>query len=200
MSVYSAAEDDPGFLQKRVAYPGAPSPEEHFKAPVIEAGTSYTVNELVRATLQNSDNNAAYLLAGLLGMESLDKSYSRLGIETPTSGQDYTTTVRSYASFFRVLYTATYLDRNASEELLSILSETVFTQGIVAGVPKGIVVAHKFGERSLEDSSSVQLHDCGIVYAPGNPYLLCVMMRGYDFDTLANSIAAVSSLVYSYAN
>lgn len=199
MSVYNAAEDDPGLLAKPVAYSGAPSPEEHFKAPVIEVGKSYTVSELVRAMLENSDNNAAYLLAELIGMDRLDESYSRLGIEAPTSGKDYSTSVRSYASFFRVLYTATYLDRKASEELLSVLSKSAFTQGIVAGVPNGVVVSHKFGERALVGSTSAQLHDCGIVYVPERPYLLCIMMRGTDFDTLAKSIAEVSSLVYSYA-
>jgi hypothetical protein len=150
--------------------------------------------------LVHSDNNAAYLLADLVGMKSLDDSYSRLGIESPTSGQDYATNVRSYASFFRVLYTATYLDRKNSEHLLSILADSAFTQGIVAGVPEGVVVSHKFGERSLTGSTQAQLHDCGIVYVPGNPYLLCVMLRGNDFDVLARSIAEISSLVYTYAN
>ncbi len=200
MSVYSAAEDDPALLDRSISYTGAPSPEEYFKAPVIEPGKSYTIRELVRATIANSDNNAAYLLAETVGMDALDDTYAHLGIESPVSGSDYSTNVRAYASFFRVLYTATYLDRSASEELLSILSESAFTQGIVAGVPKNITVAHKFGERSLGNSDINQLHDCGIVYVPGNPYLLCVMMRGRDFDTLAKSIAQVSSLVYNYAD
>ncbi len=200
MAVYRVAEDDPGLLAKSIVYEGAPSPDEYFKGPVIEAGTSYTIAELVRAMLVNSDNNAAFLLAGAIGMQNFDKSFSELGIKMPTSGENYTTTVRSYASFFRVLYTATYLDRKASEELLSVLSQSAFTQGIVAGVPEGVVVAHKFGERAINGSMTVQLHDCGIVYAPGNPYLLCVMMRGNDFDTLAKSIAEVSSLVYNYAD
>jgi len=29
----------------------------------------------------------------------------------------------------------------------------------------------------------VQLHDCGIVYYPETPYLLCVMTKGWNFET-----------------
>lgn len=41
-----------------------------------------------------------------------------------------------------------------------------------------------------------QFHDCGIVYHPANPYLLCVMGRGEDFWELTKSVADVSRIVY----
>lgn len=201
MSVYKEAEGDPALLTKEIEYTGdMVVPEEHFTAPTLEKGKKYSVEELVRATLQNSDNSAAYLLGNLIGINVLDDSYSHLGVTAPTQGSDYATTVNKYASFFRILYTATYLSHSQSEHLLSILSTSAFTQGLTAGVPEGVTVAHKFGERSFEDSNIVQLHDCGIVYAKNNPYLLCVMLRGTNFDRLAGSIKSISSLVYNYVD
>jgi beta-lactamase class A len=65
----------------------------------------------------------------------------------------------------------------------------------VAGVPAGISVANKFGERELADGTR-QLHDCGIVYHPERPYVLCVMTKGASFEQLSRTVADVSQLVY----
>lgn len=196
MSIFEAAETKPELLGEQIYFEGGDSgADEYYVSDTIKAGSTYTVLELIRAALVHSDNNAALLLAHVVGNEHVLESYSRLGIETPTFGKDYLTTVHNYASFFRILYNGTYLSHEYSEQLLSILAESTFTKGIVAGVPKGIPVAHKFGERAFTGDSSVQLHDCGIIYKPGNPYLLCIMMRGTNFDTIASAIAEVSRSV-----
>lgn len=197
MSVYHLSETDPGLLARTIEFEGGTAPAtEHFTAPVIAPGT-YGVEDLVRAALVNSDNNATLLIAKIIGKDAIEDSYVHLGVTVPTTGTDYTTTVRTYASFFRILYNATYISRGASEKVLSMLAESKFTAGLVAGVPSGVTVAHKFGERAFSDGGLVQLHDCGIIYREENPYLLCVMMRGRDFDSLASSIAEVSRLVWN---
>jgi hypothetical protein len=73
--------------------------------------------------------------------------------------------------------------------------ESTFTQGIVAGVPAGTRVSHKFGEFSA-GTNLKQLHDCGIVYKPAHPYILCVMTQGNDFNNLAATIAKISKTVW----
>ena len=62
-------------------------------------------------------------------------------------------------------------------------------------LPKNIIVAHKFGE-SGELGKEVQLHDCGIVYSPQHPYLICVMTKGKDFKNLENVIRSISKIAY----
>ena len=84
-----------------------------------------------------------------------------------------------------------------SEKALSYMSEVDFKQGLVAGVPGGIAIAHKFGEKTVGASGEIkQLHDCGIVYYPNNPYLLCVMSRGDSFEYLDDTIREISHIVY----
>jgi len=96
-----------------------------------------------------------------------------------------------------MLYNASYLNKELSEKALQYLSEVDFKQGLVSGVPQGIVVAHKFGEKVFGSSAEIkQLHDCGIVYYPRHPYLLCVMTRGASFEYLDDTIRQISSLVY----
>ena len=83
-----------------------------------------------------------------------------------------------------------------SEEALDLLTKSEFKDGLVAGVPPGVTVAHKFGERGAEGERMRQLHDCGIVYCPRSPYVLCVMTRGEDFQQLIGTTEDISRLVY----
>jgi hypothetical protein len=84
-----------------------------------------------------------------------------------------------------------------SEKALQIMTHAEFKDGILAGVPKDIIVAHKFGERMLPESDDKQIHDCGIVYYPRHPYLLCVMTRGKDFTSLKSTLATISRVVFT---
>ncbi len=42
----------------------------------------------------------------------------------------------------------------------------------------------------------MQLHDCGIVYYPEHPYVLCLMTRGYNWDKLKEVLHQASNIVY----
>jgi beta-lactamase class A len=202
ISIYHHAEGDPGFLSRRVTYASSSSVAtnamQYFApAEVISRGSTYTIEDLVRYMLEDSDNQALTLLGTQLTGQELAQSYADIGLPVPDMPQPaYTLNTKLYASFFRILFNASYLNREDSEHLLSLLSHTSFTQGLVAGVPQDIVVAHKFGELNL-GQHSYQLHDCGIIYKSQNPYLLCVMTRGSDYDTLARVIAHISNIVWN---
>jgi beta-lactamase class A len=159
-------------------------------------GARYTIHELIRRMIALSDNNAFALLGKVVDPVELDRAYALLRMQNPrATSDDGFLSVQTYASFFRILYNATYLSREASEWALTTLAQSEFRAGMVAGLPPGVRVAHKFGEKS-EPGGVVQLHDCGIVYYPGNPYLLCVMSSGRSFEQLDDEIAAVSGVVW----
>jgi len=161
-----------------------------------------TIEELLHATIAQSDNLAYYVLLEHLqsavpnGSARFLRTFRELGIIDPADFADEVVSVRGYSSLFRILHNVSFLDAEGSERVLSWLAESSFTKGIVAGVPPGTVVAHKFGERETPGGAR-QLHDCGIVYFPDNPYLLCVMTKGDDWDELAGVIAEVSRLVWT---
>ena len=117
-------------------------------------------------------------------------------------GQAYTVDTKispaMYARFLRILYNSTYLSRDLSEKALELLSSTDFRSGLVGGIPSDINVAHKFGQYSDGTSTDpIELHDCGIIYFPKNPYLLCIMTRGTtDLSVLETVIKKISSSVY----
>jgi hypothetical protein len=163
----------------------------------LDPGRAYPVRELIRRMIVYSDNNAFMVLSRVVDPGELERAYALLRMQDPGGARDDEyLSVETYASFFRILYNATYLSHEASEWALQLLAQSEFRAGLVAGVPPGVTVAHKFGEKANADGTR-QLHDCGIVYYPNNPYILCVMSRGSSFEFLDDVIVAVSRLVWS---
>ena len=207
MVYYKIAQTDPSRLQNKLTYQGGENLnaiERIRPSQELTLGTSYTVDDLINRMIIHSDNNATQLLLGNLDRNTLRDLFSDLGIQLPENGQpsDYLS-AKSYSLFFRLLYNATYLNEEFSEHALSLLAQTEFKEGLAAGVPGDIPVAHKFGE--YEGDTGAELHDCGDIYFSENPYLLCIMTKGNNLDSLKNIIKDISNLVYDemrhqYAN
>jgi beta-lactamase class A len=199
LTIFKHAEKDNTFFDKKFTLQtaGDANKGQYFvPASAIKPNAPYSVKQLVEYMLEDSDNGALYLLGSTLPEEEFVNSYKDLGIDPPTEvAPGYTMNVRTYASFFRVLFNASYLSRENSEQMLATLAQSRFPQGLEAGLPKDIVVAHKFGEFESEGNDR-RLHDCGIVYRPHDPYILCVMTRGTNFEKLAAIISTVSSTVW----
>ncbi|HYE22984.1 MAG TPA: serine hydrolase [Candidatus Paceibacterota bacterium] len=202
ISYLKILEQDPSLAEQEILYEQKMSAaiQNVAVADPLTLGERYSPDELLRRMITQSDNESAYLLYSLLGDERVGEVYTELGLGAPFTGQDYNIRVRDYATFFRILYNATYLSPESSERALELLVQTDFDKGIAAGIPANIPVANKFGERNYVGTSETQLHDCGIVYAKERPYSLCVMTRGTDIDALSNVIREISSTVYARIN
>lgn len=200
MGVYKLAEGDRSLLNKKVTYITADDSYTQLIAPGqrLELGKTYTVEDLIMRTLVYSDNEAIDLLEKVPGINDWNFVLGDLGIPFKIDGQNFTISVKDYSSFFRILYNASYLDRNDSEQMLKIMSKADFEDGLVAGIPNDITVSHKFGEREIKDINLDELHDCGIVYKPVSPYLLCVMTKGEDLSDEAKVIGEISKAVYDF--
>jgi beta-lactamase class A len=72
------------------------------------------------------------------------------------------------------------------------------TDKLAAGVPKGIKIAHKIGtyDTGVADKPKVYT-DCGIVYVPLRPYILCLMTES-DEATATKNFSELSHVVYEY--
>src|SRR5262249_49459761 len=125
--------------------------------------------------------------------------FDELNVPIP-SNSGYTISPKEYSRFFRVLYNATFLNHDMSERALGLLVQSKFDSGLAAGVPAGTDIANKFGESGVTEDGRVtalELHDCGIIYFPQNPYFLCVMTRGTKRSDLETSIQAISRTTYN---
>ena len=206
ISAYHTAESFAPLLSGTVTidnsqYEAIDSQDFYPPADPVTPGHTYSIDDLLSHLIIESDNNANTVLTKYLGDAVIAQTFNDLHLPRPETDSSDVDTAQEYSHLFRVLYNATYLNPSDSEKALELLSNTTFTEGLVAGVPPEIVVSHKFGERTItppgsSTPSSRELHDCGIVYYPGHPYFLCVMTRGTDFPTLAGIIQSVSQQVW----
>ena len=199
MAYFRWSESEPSLLRMEITYE---APRDFGVVPTIipqeeiVVGKTYTVAELIRRMIVHSDNQALGLLVAKLPIEKIQDLFTMLGVgEDVLVNSQAKLSVKEYAGFFRILFNSSYLSRDNSEKALALLSSTDFSDALVAGVPKEISVAHKFGEAGSSNTER-QLHDCGIVYFPNHPYLACIMTRGKDTDKLKQAIVDVSRFIY----
>jgi beta-lactamase class A len=200
MAYFVYAENDPAILNKEILFEKkielAPGAQFIKPSQEIQVGNIYTVEQLIEATIKYSDNQAVFLLYDNLPGQQFFELYQLLGVDDSVLKEsEGTLSVKQYSRFLRILFNASFLNRYYSEKALKLLSETEYENALVAGLPKGIVVAHKFGESGFQERER-QLHDCGIIYYPNHPYLLCLMSRGKELSGLESSISDVSRFVY----
>ncbi|MBX4200175.1 class A beta-lactamase-related serine hydrolase [Candidatus Parcubacteria bacterium] len=205
MSYLKAAEENPDLFNKTLYYSGKEDPGQFYKPTTKLAPGHYSIPDLIKRTIIESDNEAVSLLTDYNPQVFTD-TYKTLELPpAPTAGQPIVDFMspRAYSVLFRTLYNATYLSARLSEQALELMTETTFKSGLEAGVPARVVVAHKFGEHTdiTEDGKIItrELHDCGIVYKQDSPYFLCVMTKGNDFKNLEGIISDISKMVYAEA-
>ncbi|MEZ0287223.1 MAG: serine hydrolase [Candidatus Paceibacterota bacterium] len=207
MAYFKAAETSPQFFQQEVEIT---DPTDYNATAVIKPkefpvfGHKYTNAELINFMIRHSDNTSFQVLLRNMGTEDFNQAYADLQLHYPdniVSINDYMTTYQ-FSLFFRTLFNATYLNHDNSEAALALLAGAEYKNGIVAGIPSGTPVAHKFGVGAVSQADGTlqgELHDCGIIYRTDNPYLLCVMTKSKSLDMSAveKTIAAISNTVYS---
>lgn len=200
ITYYKKAETDPKLLQRKIRVSDVKSlPQNIQPEQSLKAGKEYTVADIIRLMIAYSDNTSWEALLVYLRQKYSEEDFvmtlSDLGIIDPRKRNDQQyITVQSYASIFRILYNSSYLSIPMSDKALRLLTDSSFKNGLTAGVPSGIKIAHKFGEQ--KNGNEQQVHDCGIVYYTPNPYLLCVMTKGNSIVDLERVIQTVSKEVY----
>ena len=167
-------------------------------------GRTATLRDLVERMITVSSNLATNILitrveaaraqatALALGADSIQV---RRGVEDTKAyraGVNNTTTARDLGVLFAAIAEGRAASRASSRAMLDVLGRQHFNEGIPAGLPAGVRVAHKTGWFTGTH------HDGGIVTAPdGRHYVLVVLTRGI-VDTLASGrlIADIAGLVH----
>ncbi len=204
IAYYKQAENNPSILSEKITYTkdlNTALDAVPFQTPSsLQTGQKYSIEDLIRSMITNSDNGAKNALLANINQDSLNEVYSDLRVQVPDDQKPYTISARAYSFFFRILYNSTYLSEAYSEKALGLLTQTEYKEGLTAGLPEGLKTAHKFGEHVNPQTGGqimdLELHDCGIVYNPDRPYALCVMTKGKNLNNLANTIKTISTLIF----
>lgn len=197
MALFKYAESNPDILKKEILITESDIERDSNQNIVFEGlqkDNKYTLLQIAESVLKNSDNAGVPIIINSIPSEYIANVFDSIGVPYKDTSTEVGLRVKDYSAFFRVLFNSSYLNREMSEKLLGILSESKYEKGLVSGVPEGVVVSHKFGERKINGIK--QLHDCGIVYYPEHPYLLCIMTKGTDFEKEEAAISELSKYIY----
>jgi beta-lactamase class A len=163
-----------------------------------EVGTTFTIEELLKELLINSDNTAYNILGRNMDNDELQPLITETGLENLYDASDKIT-AKEYSRLFRTLYTSDFLERAESQKILDWLSQSTFHEYLSQGVPQDVKFAHKYGEnKDLE-----VLADSGIVYQDHKPYMITVIIKLPDQTDVARQhgvelMKNISQHIYDY--
>lgn len=145
------------------------------------AGTELSIRELVRLMLRDSDNTALRALMRVVGAVHpgyLNDVFDELDIPKSLSDDTVVISAKNYTSILKSLFLATSVSREDANEILTTMTQSSFGKGLPAGVPSTVPIAHKIGV--YEKSGRITYSDCGIVYVPQRPYVLCIFAHSTE--------------------
>ncbi|HKW56119.1 MAG TPA: serine hydrolase [Candidatus Acidoferrum sp.] len=166
-------------------------------------GQTRTLRQLCDLMITVSSNLATNLVIEKLGVANIRATVHALhadgmnvlrGVEDNkafAAGMNNTTTARGLLQLLSAIARGEAMDKESSSEMIRILERQKFNEGIPAGLPAGIAVAHKTGEITKIH------HDAAIVYAP-RPFVLVILVRGLaDKKDSAALMADITRQIYT---
>ncbi len=148
-------------------------------------GQPRTLQQLCELMITVSSNLATDLVIDHLGVENVRATVHALGADgmkvlrgvednkAYEKGLNNTTTARGLLILMRAIASGKAVDADSSKQMIAILERQTFNEGIPAGLPPKIPVAHKTGELTKIH------HDAAIVFAP-RLFVLVILVRGLD--------------------
>lgn len=138
-------------------------------------GREYPVSELLKNLLIYSSNVSYSMLKRQVTTYELNLIVNSIGLEQLFT-EEGKVSAKEYSRLFRALYVSSYLKPENSQKLLNYMQDSKNAGFIIAGLPKDVPYAHKWGENSFYNVHS----DSGIVYVSKRPYLITVMIQPKD--------------------
>jgi beta-lactamase class A len=164
--------------------------------------TKITNRDLATMMIAVSDNSATNVLIDRLGMDNVNALMDSLGLphtrlrrkmmdlKAAGEGRENISTPREMLQLLEQIYQGKVLNKEMTEDFVRVLC-THKESWISRDLPEGLRVADKTG--SLEGVRN----DCGIVFAPNRPYVLCVMTTYLSKERDGeNAITHISSTAY----
>lgn len=164
-------------------------------------GQSETVRRLLHLMIAVSSNLATNILIERVGaprvmelMREIKAKNIRVlrGVEDGKAyerGLNNSTTARDLMIILRRIAEGRAVSKQASDQMVKILLDQKFKEGIPALLPSDVKVAHKTGSITKIN------HDAAIVYPPARkPYVLVVLTRGIEDEKRAHKLIGDLSL------
>lgn len=169
-------------------------------------GEKRSIRTLMREMISASSNLATNILVEKVGAENTTQTMRRYGADSIQvrrgvedmkayrRGLNNETSAHDLLVIFERMAQGTAVSETASEEMIQILKEQEYNDMIPARLPDSVEVAHKTGWISGLH------HDSGIVFVPGGPTYVVVLLSQNlgDEDAGVTAFARISRLVFDF--
>lgn len=163
-------------------------------------GSKYTIDQLAKVMIQNSDNTATNMLISAVGsMEDVNSGIRSWGLKNTRinnwlpdiAGTNYST-ARDLATMLYNIDNPGFLNLNSREYIVDYMSHVENNRLVAAGLGKGALFVHKTGDIGK------MLGDAGIVFAPNSKKYIVVILanRPYNSPLGKDFIQKASKIIY----
>jgi beta-lactamase class A len=165
------------------------------------AGMVFTYAELARLMICESDNVAANVLIERMGMDAVNARAEQIGLSgtrlvrllmdenAQANRKENLMSAEDAAVLLALIWHGQLADETASKFALEALEAQSDTAGILQGLPKGTVFAHKTG-------TLAQVRNDGGIIEAAKPYVLVVFCSGAEESTALDLMSRISELVH----
>lgn len=193
------AESNPAILKKQIKLDRHFNeiPDQKIIKGLIQPGKSYSVEELLKYMIIESDNDATALLNNNINFEIYKVALKAMQLSIPDPSQwNYELNVIECSRLLRILYNSSFIKPEYSELALEWMSKSSYMRGLARNIDPSIPMSRKFGERG--SGQYQQLHETAIVYTNDQPYLITVLCKGNDQEFLEDTMAEISTNVFQW--
>ncbi len=155
-----------------------------------EPGGSYSLNNLTKLALEQSDNTAAYVLGVRLGTENIQKYARSIGM-VATNMENNKTTAKEMGLLYDLIYRRKIANEALTRELLDFSRDTDFEDRLARDLPNGVAVYHKAAD------GVGFVHDVGIIMDDKNKFILAILSSDVkSVDHAKVTIGKIAEFIY----
>ncbi len=169
----------------------------------LNAGHTFSLEEICTLMIIVSDNTATNLLIDRLGMANVNQQIARLGLKSASlqrkmmdsdavrMGRNNYISAADFAAILESIYRGMNVDQEASAKMLEILKRQQVRGRLDLYLPEEVLIAHKTGDLDFLE------HDGGIIYLGDSPYIVCVLTEKVATNKDGREIIGhISKMVY----
>jgi beta-lactamase class A len=155
-------------------------------------GSHYSVKELTKRMMKESDNVAANMMIRTLGRQNLQAFADELALPGIQMNGNQATP-RGMSLLLLKIYNHEVVGPKLSREMIGLMTDTYLETRLPGRLPTKVKVAHKTGDWQGTVS------DVGIVFGPGRPFIISIYARNYGSEEQVNdTMAKITKEIYAF--
>jgi beta-lactamase class A len=201
---FNQAENNIISLEQRILVKASDKVESSILT-LLDIKNTYSLLDMIILMIIQSDNTATNILIDILGMDSINKFISSLGLENTRlqrkmmdfdakeRGLDNITCASDMAVFMERLYKGEIVNYKSSMLMMDIMKNQLDRTSLYLEIPDDTIIAHKSGQLDGIE------HEVGIFYTKGRDFVFSMLTWEAESNNYARtSIGQLAREAYDY--